>query len=261
MKRILFVVTVMVVCLGPTALAADEATKAAATSKTAGTIIPANDGKWHTVLTTTIKNPTADDDLFIDVSQVNRVTTSNVTTSAAPVSIADARLMMRVQVDGFNCLPGPIVFDEQLTTLSSTLQRFQSLNCKLTVVPNVIIVTSCVCDSVIPIGPQAVACNPPPAPVVFPFITRSCATHTTPDPDTVTTCSLVPGANQAVADLLSETVAHSYDFLCPRVGGMGQTHTVQVQEMLTQSSLNGSASATIGPQTLKVLSVDLKPAQ
>jgi hypothetical protein len=247
-------------CCTAVGVFAEEATKAAATSKTSATIIPANDGKWHTVLTTTIKNPAADDDLFIDVSQVNRVTTNNVTTSTAPVSIADARLMMRVQVDGFNCLPGPIVFDEQLTTLSSTLQKFQSLNCKQTVVPNVVIVTSCVCDSVIPIGPQAVACNPPPAPLVFPFIVRSCATHTTPDPDTVTTCTLVPGANQAVADLLSETVAHSYDFLCPGVGGMGDTHTVQVQEMLTQVSLNGGASATIGPQTLKVLAVDLKPA-
>jgi hypothetical protein len=259
MKKLHLVVcvTVALCCTAVSVFAGEEATKAAATSKTAATIIPANDGKWHTVLTTAIKNPTADDDLFVDVSQVNRLTTSNVTSTATHVSIADARLNMRVLVDGVACQPGPIVFDEQLTTLSSNLQAFQTLNCKQTTVPNTIITTSCVCrntttnvaSSCSPVGP------PPPGTV------RTCTSVTAPDPDIVTTCSLVPGANQSLSTLLSETIAHSYDFLCPGVGGMGDTHTVQVQEMLTQVSTNGSATATIGPQTLKVLSVDLKPAQ
>src|SRR6516165_4324048 len=113
------------------AVAGDEATKAAAASKTSATVIPANDGKWHTVLTTTIKNPTANDDLFIDVSQVNRITTTNATSSATPgvISSGDARLLMRVLVDGIVAVPGPIVFDEQLTQLTSNLQTFLSLSC------------------------------------------------------------------------------------------------------------------------------------
>src|SRR6266571_3809559 len=95
----------------------EAATKAAAAFKTSATVIPANDRKWHTVLTTTIKNPTADDDLFIDVSQVNRITTIDVTSSATPnvISSGDAQLRMQVLVDGIVAEPGPIVFDEQLT--------------------------------------------------------------------------------------------------------------------------------------------------
>jgi hypothetical protein len=66
------------------------ASTAAATSNT-GFVLPANDGKWHTVLSTTIKNPTADDDLFIDVSQVDRITTTNATSSATPSVISGRR--------------------------------------------------------------------------------------------------------------------------------------------------------------------------
>ena len=236
------------------------ATKAAATSKTAATVIPANDGKWHTVLTTTIKNPTADDDFFIDVSQVNRVTTTNVSSSATPsvISSGDARLLLRVLVDGIVALPGPVVWDEQLTTLTSNLQKFQSLNCAQTTVPNVIVTTSCVCNT---LG-VATSCAPPPAPLPTPVTVRTCTTQTSPDPDVVVTCSLVPGANQTLATLLSETISHSFDFLAVGVGGSGDTHLVQIQEMLVQATTNGgTAQATIGPQTLKVLAVDLKPAQ
>jgi len=247
-----------VLCCSAMGVFADEATRAAATTKTAATIIPANDGKWHTVLTTVIQNPTADDDLFIDVSQVNRLTNNNVTATATPVSVADARLNMRVQVDGVTCQPGPIVFDEQLTTLSSTLQAFQTLSCKQTTVPNVIITTSCVCRTTT--GNITSSCSPvgpPPAGTV-----RTCTSVTSPDPDVVTTCNLVSDGGQSLRTALSETIAHSYDFLCPGVGGLGDIHTVQVQEMLTQLSTTGSsASATIGPQTVKVLAVDLKPAQ
>lgn len=244
-----------------TAFADNEATTAAAASKTAATIIPANDGKWHTVLTTVIKNPTATDDLFLDVSQVNRVTT-NVTSSATPtvISSGDARLLLRVLVDGIVARPGPVVWDEQLTALTSNLQKFQSLSCSQTTVPNVIVTQSCVCNGPSPL--PAVSCAPAPAALPPGYTSRTCTTQTSPDPDVVTTCSLVPGANQTLATLLSETISHSFDFLAVGVGGAGDTHIVQVQEMLVQTTTaGGAAQATIGPQTLKVLAVDLKPAQ
>ena len=262
MKRLYLVVFVAAVsCCTVLAGAGtgEEATKAAAAFKVAATVIPANDGKWHTVLTTTIKNPTADDDLFIDVSQVNRITTTNATSSATPgvVSSGDARLLMRVLVDGIVALPGPIVFDEQLTQLTSNLQKFLSLSCTQTTVPNVVVTTSCVCTV---LGLAAVSCAPPPAPLPPLYTTRTCTTTSNPDPDVVTTCNLVPGTNESLRTLLSETIAHSYDFLAPGVGGMGDTHIVQVQEMLTQTTGN-TASVVIGPQDVKVLAVDLKPAQ
>jgi len=75
--------------------------------------------------------------------------------------------------------------------------------------------------------------------------------------DTVTTCSLVPGANQTLSTLLSETIGHSFDFFAAGVGGMGQTHIVQVQERLHVTS-GDSAMATIGPTTLKIEAVNLK---
>jgi len=246
-----------------TAFAGEETTRAAATSKTAATVIPANDGKWHTVLTTTLKNPTADDDLFIDVSQVNKITTTDSSSSATPnvISSGDAKLMMRVLVDGIVAEPGPIVFDEQLTALTSNLQKFLSLSCTQTTVPNVIVTTSCVCSS--PGTPlPSISCAPPPASIPTGYTLRTCTSQTSPDPDVVTTCSLVPGANQSLTTLLSETLGHSYDFLAPGVGGMGTTHIVQVQEMLTQTTTSGGlAQVVIGPETLKVQAVDLKPAQ
>ena len=241
-----------------------QATKAAAASKTAATVIPANDGKWHTVLTTTIKNPTADDDFFIDVSQVNRITTTNTSSSAAPgvISTGDARLMLRVLVDGIVALPGPVVWDEQLTALTSNLQKFLALSCTQTTVPNVVVTTSCVCTGKPDMASGAVSCAPPPAPLPPGTTTRTCTTTSNPDPDVVTTCTILSGSDEALATLLSETISHSFDFLAVGVGGMGDTHIVQVQEMLVQTTTSGgTAIATIGPQTLKVVAVDLKPAQ
>jgi hypothetical protein len=262
--RILHVILYVTALSCYTALA-QEATKAAAAFKVSATVIPANDGKWHTVLTTTIKNPTANDDLFIDVSQVNRITTTNATSSATPgvISSGDARLLMRVLVDGIVAVPGPIVFDEQLTQLTSNLQTFLSLSCVNTPTPQIIVTTSCVCSSVLPVVvPQAVSCAPPPAPIAFPFLFRTCTSQTTVDTDVRTTCSLVPGANETLRTLLSETIGHSYDFLATGVGGMGDDHIVQVQEMLTQTTTaGGTAQVVIGPQDVKVLAVDLKPAQ
>jgi hypothetical protein len=237
-------------------------TKAAAAFKTSATVIPPNDGKWHTVLETNINNPSADDDLFIDVSQVNRITTTTVTSSATPnvISSGDASLSMRVLVDGIVAAPGPIVFDEQITQLTSSLQRFLSLSCTTTPSANTIVTTSCVCASTLAGFPQAVSCAPPPAPLPM-NTTRTCTTQTSPDPDVVTTCSLVPGANQTLATLLSQTIGHSFDFLAVGVGGH-QTHIVQVQEMLTQTTNNlGTAQAVIGSQTLKVQAVNLSPTK
>ncbi len=260
---VLFVTAVS--CYTALAQKGEEATKAAAAFKVSATVIPANDGMWHTVLTTTIKNPTADDDLFIDVSQVNRITTTNASSSATPgvISSGDARLLMRVLVDGIVAEPGPIVFDEQLTQLTSNLQRFLSLSCVNTPTPQIIVTASCVCSSVLPVVvPQAVSCAPPPAPITFPFLFRTCTSQTTVDTDVRTTCSLVAGANETLQTLLSETIGHSYDFLAPGVGGMGNTHIVQVQEMLTQTTTaGGTGQVVIGPQDVKVLAVDLKPAQ
>jgi hypothetical protein len=230
------------------------ASTAAATSNT-GFVLPANDGKWHTVLSTTIKNPTADDDLFIDVSQVDRITTTNATSSATPsvISSGDAKLEMRVLVDGITAKPGAIVFDEQLSTLTSTLQAFLSLTCTQT--PTTETFTTCVCNST-SVSPAAIACDPAPAPVPTGY-TRTCTTQT--DHDIVTTCNLVSGAPQTLATLLGETIGHSFDFFAPGVGGAGATHTIQVQEMLTQTTSNaGTAAATIGPSTLKIAAVNVK---
>jgi hypothetical protein len=258
MKIGLFVLLVMIApCYS--AFAADGATTVAAVSKTSATVIPANDGKWHTVLETSIKNPTADDDLFIDVSQVDTITTTDATSSATPntISSGDAKLQMRVLVDGLVAQPGAIVFDEQLAELTSNLQRFLSLSCTSTPTPQVIVTTSCVCGT----APSVVngTCAPPPAPIPAPFTFRSCTSQTTIDTDVVTACSLVPGSNQSLATLLSETLGHSFDFLATGVGGSGDTHLVQVQEMLSQTTSNGGgAQAVIGPTTLKISAVNLK---
>jgi len=236
----------------------NAATTSAATYNTSAIVIPPNDGIWHTVLTTMIKNPTADDDLFIDVSQVTTITTTNVTSTstASLISAGNAKLQMRVLVDGVEAKPGPIVFDEQLTTLTSSLQSFLSLSCTNTPTTQTIITTSCVCNPIVP-GLPVISCDPTLAiPVGY---TRTCTSQTTTDTDVVTTCSLVNGADQSLATLLDQTIGHSFDFLAPAVGGMGNTHTIQVQEMLTQGTTNGgTAQAVIGPGTLKVSAVNLK---
>ncbi len=244
----------------PTSSQAAPATTAAATFNTSAIVIPANDGKWHTVLTTTIKNPTANDDLFIDVSQVDKITTTNATSSATPsvISSGDAKLEMRVLVDGIVARPGEIVFDEQLTTLTSALQTFLSLSCTETATPQTIVTTSCVCNSTT-VTPAAISCAPPPDSLPTGYTTRTCTSQTTTDTDVVTTCTLVPGANQTLATELGLTLGHSFDFLAPGVGGGGATHIVQVQEMLTQTTANGgTAQALIGPGTLKIDAVNLK---
>ena len=213
--------------------------------------------KWTTVLTTTIKNPSADDDLFIDVSQVDALTTRNAASSATPtlVSVGDAKLEVQVLVDGIPASPGPIVFNNLLSTLTSNLQTFLSLNCTQTPVQDTIVTTSCVCSSTT-VTPAAIACDPPPADVPAGY-TRTCTTATTTETDTVTTCSLVPGADQTLNTLLSQTIAHSFDFVAAGVGGMGRTHIVQVQERLHVSS-GGSAEATVGPISVNVQAVNLK---
>ena len=219
---------------------------------------PASDcNKWTTVLTTTIKNPSADDDFFIDVSQVDALTTRNATSSstASLVSVGDAKLEVQVLVDGVPANPGPIVFNNILTTLTSSLQTFLSLSCTQTPVQDTIVTTSCVCSSTT-VTPAAIACDPPPADVPAGY-TRTCSTSTTTETDTVTTCTLVPGADQTINTLFSQTIAHSFDFLAANVGGAGTTHIVQVQERLHVSSGN-SAEATIGPITLKMQAVNLK---
>src|SRR5262249_12248622 len=148
--------------------------------------------KWTTVLTTTIKNPTADDDLFIDVSQVDVLTTRNAASSATPslVSMGDAKLEVQVLVDGIPASPGPIAFNNLLSTLTSHLQTFLSLNCTQTPVQDTVVTTSCVCSSTTA-TPAAIACDPPPADVPAGY-TRTCSTSTTTETDTVTSCSLVP---------------------------------------------------------------------
>ena len=235
----------------------NAATTAAATYNTDAIVIPANDGKWHTVLTTTIKNPTADDDLFIDVAQVTRITTTNVTSTstASLISAGNAKLQMRVLVDGVEAKPGPIVFDERLMTLTSSLQSFLSLSCTNTPTTQTIITTSCVCNPTTP-GLPVISCA---AGVIPAGYTQTCTSETTTDTDVVTTCSLVNGADQSLSTLLDQTIGHSFDFLAPSVGGMGNTHTIQVQETLTQGSSNGgTAQAVIGPGTLKITAVNLK---
>jgi hypothetical protein len=256
----LFLAAVSWLALGSLAFAAPTTTAAVASN--AGFVLTPNTGTWTTVLQTTIKNPTADDDLFIDVSQVDALVTDNFTSSAIPglVSVGAVLLQMRVQVDGITATPGAIDFDDQLTRLTSNLQRFQSLNCTTAPAPQTIVTTSCVCSNAIPVVvPQAVSCAPPPAPIPFPFLFRSCTSQTTIDTDVVTTCNLVPGANQSLATLLEESIGHSYDFYAKGVGGMGDTHIVQVQEKLFEGTFFGSAEAFIGPSTLKIQAVNLKP--
>jgi hypothetical protein len=221
---------------------------------------PAACVKWTTVLTTDIKNPTADDDLFIDVSQVNRLSTTTITSSATPalVSTGDAKLEMRVLVDGVTAKPGNIVFDEQLSTLTSNLQAFQALSCTATPTPQTIVTTSCVCNPLPLLPLPVISCDPAAAvPVGY---TRTCTTQTQTDTDVVTTCSLgSSGTNQTLRTVLAETLAHSFDFYAPGVGGRGDTHIVQVQERLHLTSGNGgSATATIGPGTLKITAVNVK---
>jgi len=238
----------------------NAATTAAATYNTSTIVIPANDGIWHTVLTTTIKNPTADDDLFINVSQVTKITTATVTSSSTPsvISSGNAKLQMRVLVDGVAAQPGPIVFDEQLTTLTSSLQSFLSLSCTATPTPQTIITTSCVCNSTT-VTPAAISCDAT-LPLPTGYTTRTCTSQTTTDTDVVTTCNLVNGANQSLGASLEQTLGHSFDFLAPGIGGMGNTHTIQVQVTLTQATTNGGTvgQALIGPGTLNVNAVNLK---
>lgn len=234
----------------------NAATTSAAAYNTETLVIPANDGKWHTILTSKIKNPTADDDLFIDVSQVSAITTKTVTSSSNPsvISSGNAKLQMRVLVDGVEAKPGAIVFDERLMTLTSSLQSFLSLSCTNTPTTQEIIVTSCVCSSPT-LG--AISCDPVAA--VPAGYTRTCTSQTIIDNDVVTTCSLVPGPSQSLETLLQHTLGHTFGFLAPGVGGMGQTHIVQVQVMLTQATANGGiAQALIGPGTLKINAVNLK---
>ena len=237
----------------------NAATTSAATYNTNAIVIPANDGNWHTVLSTTIKNPTADDDLFINVSQVTTITTTNVTsTSSTPnvISSGNAKLMMRVLVDGVEARPGPIVFDERLMTLTSSLQSFLSLSCTATPTQETIISTSCVCNPTLA-GLPVISCDPTLA--VPANYTRTCTSQSLIDNDIVTTCNLVNGPNQSVATYLGQTLGHAFNFIAPGIGGMGHTHTIQVQEMLTQTTANGgTAQALIGPGTLNVNAVNLK---
>jgi hypothetical protein len=235
----------------------NAATTSAATYNTDAILIKPTDG-WLTVLTTTIKNPTADDDLFINVSQVTKITTTNVTSSSTPsvISSGDAQLQMKVLVDGVPAKPGVIVFDEQLTTLTSSLQSFLSLSCTATPTPQTIITTSCVCNPILP-GLPVISCDPTIAvPVGY---ARTCTSQTTTDTDVVTTCNLVNGAAQSLDTSLEHTLGHSFSFLAPGIGGMGNTHTIQVQEKLIQTTANGgTAQALIGPGTLNVNAVNLK---
>lgn len=236
----------------------NAATTAAAAYNTDAIVIPANDGTWHTIVETTIKNPTADDDLFIDVSQVSTITTTNVASSSTPsvISSGNAKLQMRVLVDGVEAKPGAIVFDQQLMTLTSSLQSFLSLSCTATPTTQTIITTSCVCDSTT-VTPAAISCDPTAA--IPAGYTRTCTAQTTTDTDVVTTCSLVNGANQSVGTSLQQTLGHAFDFLAPGIGGMGNTHTIQAQVTLTQTTTNGgTAQALIGPGTLKITAVNLK---
>jgi len=236
----------------------NAATTAAAAYNTDAIVIPANDDVWHTILSTTIKNPTADDDLFIDVSQVSAITTTTVTSSSTPsvISSGNAKLKMRVLVDGVEAKPGAIVFDEQLMTLTSRLQSFLSLSCTNTPTTETIIVTSCVCNPIVA-GSPVISCDPTAA--VPAGYTRTCTSQTITDNDVVTTCSLVNGANQSAGTSLEHTLGHAFDFLAPGIGGMGDTHTIQVQVMLTQATTNGgTAQAIIGPGTLKIIAVNLK---
>jgi len=236
----------------------NAATTSAATYNTDAVVIPANDGKWHTVLGTTIKNPTADDDLFINVSQVTTITTKNVTSSSTPsvISSGNAKLMMRVLVDGVEAKPGVIVFDERLMTLTSSLQSFLSLSCTNTPTQETLITTSCVCNPTVA-GLPVISCDPTAA--IPANYTRTCTSQSIIDHDIVTTCNLVNGPSQSVEAFLGQTIGHAFNFIAPGIGGMGQTHTIQVQEMLTQTSANGgTAQALIGPGTLNVNAVNLK---
>jgi hypothetical protein len=236
----------------------NAATTSAAAYNTDALVLPANDGKWHTLLTTSIKNPTADDDLFIDVAQVSRITTTTVssTSTASLISSGNARLLMRVLVDGVEAKPGSIVFDERLMTLTSNLQSLLSLSCTQTPTTHTIVTTSCVCNPTIA-GLPVISCSP--GVLAPPNYTQTCSTGTATDTDLVTTCSLVPGADQSLEVYLEHTLGHSFGFLAPGIGGSGNTHIVQVQAMLIQATANGGkAQALIGPGTLKINAVNLK---
>jgi hypothetical protein len=235
----------------------NAATTAASNYNTDSILIPANDDKWHTILTTTIKNPTADDDLFIHVSQVTTITTTTVASSSIPnlISSGNAKLQMRVLVDGIEAKPGPIVFDERLMTLTSSLQNFLSLSCTDTPTQQTIVTTSCVCSPTLP-GLPVLSCAPNVVPAGY---TQSCTSQSTIDTDVVTTCSLVPGADQSLQTVLSHTLGHAFGFLAPSIGGQGNTHLIQVQVMLTQLTTNGgTAQALVGPGTLNINAVNLK---
>lgn len=238
----------------------NAAATAAATYNTDGIVIPANDGKWHTVLCTTIKNPTADDDLYINVSQVTTITTTTATSTStsALISSGNAKLQMRVLVDGVEARPGPIVFDERLMSLTSNLQSFLSLSCTDTEKEETIVTTSCICSSTT-VTPAVISCEPPPAALPAGYTIQSCSTATAIDTDVVPVCNLANIGDQSVAASLEQTLGHAFNFLAPGIGGMGNTHIVQVQEILTQDSANGgTAQALIGPGTLNINAVNLK---
>lgn len=258
----LFLVAVSWVALSGAPAFAAPTTTAAATAATFnnGFVLTPNTGKWTTILTTTIKNPTANDDLFIDVSQVDVLATDNSTSSATPglISVGAVELQLQVLVDGIVATPGAIDFDNQATALTSNLQKFLSLSCTATPTTETIVTTSCVCNSTT-VTPAAISCAPPPAAIPTGY-TRTCTSQTSTDHDVVTTCALVPGADQSLATLLQESIGHSYDFFAAGVGGMGDTHIVQVQERVFEFTANGGSvdEAIIGPTTLKIQAVNLK---
>lgn len=241
------------------AFAGQPTTTAAATFNN-GFLLTPNTGKWTTILTTTIKNPTADDDLFIDVSQVDALVTANLTTSAIPglFSVGEVVLLLRVLVNGIPAAPGAIDFDNQVTELVSALQKFLALNCTQTTVQNVVVTTSCVCNSTT-VTPASISCAAPPAAIPAGY-TRTCTSASSSDPDVVTTCKLTTDGDQAIETVLESSIGHSYDFFAKGVGGMGDTHIVQVQEQLFQLATAGTAAteAFIGPSTLKIQAVNLK---
>ncbi len=237
------------------------AKKAAAQTSTA-LVIPPADGNWHTLMTTTIRNPTADDDLFIDVSLVNRLTTTVVDLSG-PIhfSAATARLKLRVTVDSNVADPGEIVFDDQILALTQTLATAIATSCT-TVTTNVVDI-DCVCRRAIPpgtviVGPSAL-CPAPPAALPPGTISRSCVTTTTPDTDQV--CTIAPAGTPVWRLFLSEAIGHSFGFVAPGVGGSGETHEIKVQAKVENVAVGGGTAvqALLGQGSVTVEAVNLKP--
>jgi hypothetical protein len=81
-------------------------------------------GEWLSVLKNTLKTPNQKD-LFIGVSmEVGLLTSTTVSSklSTADKSSADARVEVRVLVDGKEALPGEVVFGRRTQTLTATFQ-------------------------------------------------------------------------------------------------------------------------------------------